>query len=45
MKKVANKQLDYCLGKFVLEIRKKEEPGSVYTPNTLYQMCCGFSGS
>ena len=28
-KKVANEQLDYWLGKFVLEIRKKKEPGSV----------------
>ena len=40
--KVANEQLDYWLGKFVLEIRKKKEPGSVYPPNTLYQMCCGL---
>ncbi|CAH3125617.1 unnamed protein product, partial [Porites lobata] len=29
IKKVANEQLDYRLGKFVLEIRKKKEPGSV----------------
>ena len=29
IKKVANEQLDYWLGKFVLEIRKKKEPGSV----------------
>ena len=42
IKKVANEQLDYWLGKFVLEIRKKKEPGSVYPPNTLYQMCCGL---
>ena len=41
-KKVANEQLDYWLGKFVLEIRKKKEHGSVYPPNTLYQMCCGL---
>ena len=34
IKKVANKQLDYWLGKFVLEIRKKKEHGSVYPPNT-----------
>ena len=45
IKKVANEQLDYYwLGKFVLEIQRKKEPGSVYPPNTLYmyQMCCGL---
>ena len=38
IKKVANEQLDYWLGKIVSEIPKKKEPGSVYPPNTLYQM-------
>ena len=42
IKKVANEQLDYWLGKFVLEIGKKKKPGGVYLPNTLYQMCCGL---
>ena len=42
IKKVVNEQLDHWLGKFVLEIRKKKEPGSVYPPNTLYQMYCGL---
>ena len=37
IKKVANEQLDCWLEKFVLEIRKKKEPGRVYPPNTLYQ--------
>ena len=30
IKKFTNEQLDYWLGKFVLEIRKKKEPESVY---------------
>ena len=26
----------------VVEVRKKKDPGSVYPPNTLYQLCCGL---
>ena len=44
IKKVANEQLDYWLGKFVLEIRKKKEPESAYSPNTVYQSSV-YSGS
>ena len=34
-------ELNYCLAKFVLEIRKKES-GQVYCRITLYQMVCGL---
>ena len=40
--KVGEKELNYWFSKFVVEIRKKQEPGRVYPPNTLYQICCGL---
>lgn len=39
IQKVANEQLDYWLGKFVLEIQKKREPGSVYSPDIPCNRC------
>ena len=30
------------MAKFVVEIRKKEELGKCYPPNSLYQLCCGL---
>ena len=35
-------ELNYWLSKFVGEVRQKKEPGRCYTPNSLYQMCCGI---
>ena len=37
-----NEELNYWLSKLVVEVRKKKDPGSVYPPNTLYQLCCGL---
>ena len=37
-----NEELNYWLSKFVVEVRKKKNPGSFYPPNTLYQLCCGL---
>ena len=33
-----NEELNYWLSKLVVEVRKKKDPGSVYPPNTLYQL-------
>ena len=37
-----NEELNYWLSKFVVEVRKKKDPGTFYPPNTLYQLCCGI---
>lgn len=37
-----NEELNYWLSRLVVEVRKKKDPGSVYPPNTLYQLCCGL---
>jgi len=37
-----NEELNYWLSILVVEVRKKKDPGSVYPPNTLYQLCCGL---
>ena len=34
-------EINYWLGKFVVEIRKKKPCGEPYPPNTPYQLCCG----
>ncbi|CAB4012276.1 allene oxide synthase-lipoxygenase -like [Paramuricea clavata] len=38
----SNDELNYWLAKFVVEIRKRDEPGQFYPPNSLYQLCCGM---
>lgn len=35
-------ELNYWMSNMVVEVRKKKEPGSVYPPNSLYQLCCGL---
>ena len=35
-------EVNKWMAKFVAEIRKKEEPGKCYPPNSLYQLCCGL---
>lgn len=35
-------EVNYWLSKFVVEVRKKKDPGTFYPPNTLYQLCCGL---
>ncbi|PFX15305.1 Zinc finger MYM-type protein 3 [Stylophora pistillata] len=37
-----NEEVNYWLSKFVVEVRKKKDPGTFYPPNTLYQLCCGL---
>ena len=37
----SDNEINYWLGKFVVEIRKKKPCGEQYPPNTLYQLCCG----
>lgn len=37
-----NEELNYWLSKLVVEVRKKKDPGTVYPPNTLNQLCCGL---
>lgn len=37
-----NEELNKWLAKFVVEVRKKEEAGKCYPPNSLYQLCCGL---
>ena len=37
-----NEELNKWLAKFVVEVRKKEEAGKSYPPNSLYQLCCGL---
>ena len=34
-------ELNYWMGKFVMEVRKKSPAGEDYPPNTLYILCCG----
>ena len=40
IKAMDNKQLQYWLSRFVLEVRKGD--GSEYPPNTLHHICCGL---
>ena len=35
-----NEELNFWLRKLVVEVRKKKDPGTVYPPDTLYQLCC-----
>lgn len=39
---LSNEELGYWLAKFVVEVRRKDEEGSFYNPNSLYQLCCGL---
>ena len=40
MSKMSKQAMNFWLGKFVLEVRRKD--GRPYSPDTLYQICCAL---